>query len=362
VGEGRGRLVALGVSGALAVGGSFGGAAVAASAPAGATTAPPSSVSFQFTASLTPPGGSATSVTGNGQLDFTNDQAAVSVNLPGTLAARLPGGSAAPTTLQAVLSGGNLYLSWPGLSGVTGGPAWVSFALPSGVQGSVPGAFTTISSALGDVNQIVQFAQTQGATVSSLGANNVDGVAVTGTELSWSGGTGVAGPARRHHHRGTRSHGHLSVTKVRRVERRLFGTSLPGTTKASATSTLTVTLWADSNGELVQGIVQGTGANGGSLSLQVDLSGYNAPVSIAPPSPSDVLTVPFSVAAQYIDQVLGGQGGGTSGQGGECSGVNDSAPGQGQDCSGQGDQGQGDQGHGDGGQGQQGGGDGGADN
>jgi hypothetical protein len=185
------------------------------------------------------------SLTGSGQIDFVNDALATSIVLPSNLAGLLGGG-----TVNAVISGGVLYLEVPGLSGFLGAP-WISVPLPSG---SLVGAFGAIATALGNVSQIVSFASSHGATVKPLGGSTVDNTAVTGYLIS-AGSSGFSG---------------------------------------------NLTLWANSQDELVQAIVQvGNPSGGPSISLQFDLSGYNAPITFTTPPPSQVKGIPIPLAQQF---------------------------------------------------------------
>jgi hypothetical protein len=214
--------------------------------------------SFSFSASVS--GASSTvTVSGTGQADFTTRAASLRVDLPAGVAKLIPGGSAAPEAINAVLSGGTVYLQVPSLASLVGEP-WVSVALPSKVLAHAA-ILTKVASALGDVNAIDSFAQAHHATVTSLGSAVVDGVDATGTKF-------VA----------TLSH---------RAEGR----------------TVTASVWADSSGQLVQANVSvPPGATKGSLGLTAtaDFTGENAPVTITVPPSSEVKAIPYSTVARLI--------------------------------------------------------------
>jgi hypothetical protein len=254
--------MAAGVGGGVATGAFARTRPTAAPVPTTAS-APVTTATFTFTATvsgLTRHGGPIT-VSGSGQADFGADAVSVSVDLPAAVAALLPGGSASPEVVEAVLSGGNVYLEVPGLAGLVGAP-WISVALPAGATSGIPGGFTMAASALGNVNEILAFARSHHAGVTSLGSSTVDGTAVDGS----------------------------------RVAGRLSGFRLTGT------------LWADaSTGRLVRAVVaasRGAGHRGLGLSATVDLSGYGAPVTITVPPPSQVKAIPLSVVEQFLGGVL----------------------------------------------------------
>jgi len=56
--------------------------------------------------------------------------------------------------------------------------------LPSSANSAIPGIFTTVGGALGDVNKILAFAQSHHASVHTLGSSNVDGTSVTGSRIA----------------------------------------------------------------------------------------------------------------------------------------------------------------------------------
>jgi hypothetical protein len=214
---------------------------VAASSASPAVT----SADFSFSLSLSGNTSDAVSLTGSGQIDFVNDALATSIVLPSNLAGLLGGGS-----VTAVISGGVLYLEVPGLSGSIGTP-WISVPLPSG---SLVGAFDTIATALGNVSQVVSFASSHGATISPLGSSTVDNTAVTGYLIS-AGSSAFSGK---------------------------------------------LTLWANSQDELVQAIVQVSNPAGGpSITLTFDLSGYNDPITFTTPPSSQVRAIPLPLVQQF---------------------------------------------------------------
>jgi len=222
-------------------------------------TAPVTTASFTFSVGVSGIGkGLGTiNLSGSGQADLVNDAVSVSVTLPASVAKLIPGGSGGSETVNAVLSGGTVYVQIPSLATLLGEP-WISLALPSSATTAIPGIFTTVGGALGDVNEIVTFAQSHHAKVQSLGSSTVDGTSVTGSQIS---------------------------AHVKGLQ-------------------LSATLWANSSDQLVQADVNaavGAGHHIG-ISAVVDLTGYGAPVTVTVPNPSDVRAVPLSV----VTSVLGG--------------------------------------------------------
>ncbi len=193
-------------------------------------------------------------VTGSGQVDLVNDVGSLSVTLPASVAKLIPGGSGGPEVINAVLSGGTVYVEVPALATLLGEP-WISIALPSSATTAVPGIFTKVGGALGDVNEILTFARSHHASVHALGSSTVDGTSVTGSRVN----------AR------------LKSVKISAI------------------------LWANSSGQLVQAKL--AAAHGRlRISAVVNLSNYDAPVTITVPPPSEVKAIPLSV----ITTVLGG--------------------------------------------------------
>jgi hypothetical protein len=229
-------------------------------APVVTPTAPVTTATFNFTAAISGISKNLGTVTltGFGQADFVNDAVALSVTLPASVAQLIPGGSASPEVVHVVLSGGTVYVEVPALATLLGAP-WISLSLPPSAVASVPGIFTDVAGALGNVNQILAFARAHHAHVRSLGASNVDGTSVTGSG----------------------------------VTARLKGLRL------------TATLWADSSDRLVQAIVSAkAGHRGLGISATVNFSDYGAPVTISVPPPSQVRAIPLSVVTQVLGSLL----------------------------------------------------------
>lgn len=259
-------LVTLGVVGALGAGATIGLVSTAGASTGGATSSGSvaattvSTASFSFSVSVSGFGPTAVTVTGTGQADMANHAVSLAVDIPAGVARLIPGGSASPEVINAVLSGDTVYLQIPGLASLVGEP-WVSMALPSTSTTTVTGSWSKVASALGDVSAIVGSASAHHATVTSLGAATVDGVQATGSKI-------VA----------TRSH-------------------------EGGDGTLSASLWADSADRLVQADVTASGtARKGAVGVtaKVDVTGYGSPVTITVPQASQVKSIPYSMVAMMF--------------------------------------------------------------
>jgi len=259
-------LVTVGVVGVLGAGATFGLVSAAGASShrsrsvSNVVVTPVTTASFSFSVSVSGLTPSAVTVTGTGQADLANHAVSLAVNVPAAVAKLIPGGSASPEVINAVLSGGTIYLEIPSLAPMVGEP-WVSVALPSKATTAVPGIWTKVASALGNVNAIVGYAKAHHATVTSLGSATVDGVQATGSKIVATGS-----------HKGK-------------------------------TGTLSASLWADSANRLVQADITASGAaQKGSMDLTaaVDFTGYGSPVTITVPQSSQVKSIPFSTVAMLL--------------------------------------------------------------
>jgi hypothetical protein len=249
--------------GVIGVGTTFGlagsaGASSRSARSAHLTAVAVTTTTFSFSASVSAPSSTVT-VTGTGQADFTTHTASFSVDLPAVVAKLIPGGAAAPEVINAVLSGGTVYVQVPSLATVVGEP-WISVTLPTNVLARAA-ILTKVAAALGDVNAIDTFAQAHHATVTSLGTAMVDGVDATGTKFV----------ATLSHRGGGR--------------------------------TLTASVWADSSDQLVQANISiPAGATKGSLGVTAtaNFTGDNAPVTITVPPSSEVKAIPYSTVARLL--------------------------------------------------------------
>jgi hypothetical protein len=254
-------IASVGLVVALGVGTAAGIATSAAAKPrpvhTTVVTAPVTTASFSFTATVSGIGKNlgAITVNGSGQADLVNDAVSLSVTLPGAVAQLIPGGSATPEVVNVVLSGGTVYVEVPSLATLLHAP-WISLALPAGANGAIPGIFTKVGGALGDVNEILAYARSHHASVHSLGSSVVDSTSVTGSRVN---------------------------AHVKRLN-------------------IVATLWADASDRLVQASVAATTHRGLGISAVVNFTGCDAPVTITTPPPSQVRAIPLSV----VTSVLGG--------------------------------------------------------
>jgi hypothetical protein len=224
-----------------------------------AAASPVTTASFTFSVSVSGLTPTTVTVTGSGQADFQNDAASVMVNVPAGVAKLIPGGSGSPQTINATFSGDTVYLQVPGLASKIGAP-WISVALPTKATSAIPGGFTKVASALGNVNSIVEFAKAHHATVTPLPSATVNNTPATGDKIV--------------------------VTR----------------THAGKTHTITTSVWADSSDRLVEATVASSGATKfGSLGVTatVDFTNYGSPVTITVPAPSQVKAIPLSMVKMF---------------------------------------------------------------
>jgi hypothetical protein len=225
---------------------------------------PVTTATFSFSVSISGlvKNGGAITLTGTGQADLVNDAVSLTVNLPAAVAALIPGGTAAPEVVNVVFSGGTVYANVPSLATLVGEP-WISVALPSSATAAVPGIFNDVASALGNVNEILSFAKTHHAKVTSLGSSTVDETSVTGSQVS----------------------AHIKGVRV------------------------SATLWADASNRVVRatlGAAKGGARRGFAISATADFSGYGNPVTITVPPSSQVRAIPLSLITSVLGRFLHG--------------------------------------------------------
>ncbi len=234
-----------------------------------AASSPVTTVSFTFSVSVTGLAPLPVTVTGSGQADLADHAVSLAVDLPATVAKLIPGGSASPETVDVVLSGNTVYAEIPSLASTIGEP-WISIGLPAKASSALPGAFTQVASALGNVNSMIGLAQAHHATVTSLGSSVEDGVQTTGNKV-------------------------VATLSGKRGAR-----------------TITADVWADTSGRLVKGTVTASGAGKtGSVGVTatVDLTGYGAPVTVTVPASSEVSAIPLSTIEMFLGNHRGSHAG-----------------------------------------------------
>jgi hypothetical protein len=221
-----------------------------------ANAAPASTASFDYSVSLSGLTSSPVTLTGTGQADTAGDEVSLTVNLPPAVAALIPGGTASPEVISAVVAQDTIYLDVPSLQSRIGAP-WISVTLPSKTASKVSGIFSKVASAIGNVNSVVAFARSHHATVTPLPTSTIDGVTATGNHI-------VAGHKR---------------------------------------TTITASLWADSSDRLVRANVTASVAAKKKtigVNATINLSGYGDPVTIVVPSASQVKAIPFSTVESFL--------------------------------------------------------------
>lgn len=250
----KSRMVAsIGLGAILGLGGTFGLVGAASAAPV-------STANFNFSVSLSGLGSAPVTVAGTGKFDSTDNEASLTVNLPAAVAARIPGGTATPEVVNAVLAQGTIYLDVPSLQTLVGA-TWISVSLPSKSASEVSGIFTKVASAIGNVHSIVTFARSHQAKVTTLPTTTIDGVTATGNQI---------------------------VATLKKM-------------------TITASVWADSSGRLVQGDVATSvpaKKNTIGVTASVNLSGYGDPVTITVPPSSEVKAIPFSMVKSFLGAAL----------------------------------------------------------
>ena len=242
-------VASIGVGGILGLSGAVGMVGAATAAPA-------STARFDFSVSLSGLTSSSVTVTGTGQADSANDEVSVTVDLPPALAALIPGGTASPEVVSAVLAQGTIYLDVPSLQSRIGEP-WISVTLPSKSASGVSNLLSKVATAIGNVNSIVGFAESHHATVTPLPTSTVDGITATGN--------------------------HIVVAHKR--------------------TTITANLWADPSDQLVQANVMTSVATKKKtigVTATINLSGYGDLVTIVVPPASQVKAIPFSTVASFL--------------------------------------------------------------
>ncbi len=246
----KSRLVAsIGVGGILGLGGTVGLVDIA-------TAAPVSTANFDYSVSLSGLASSPVVITGTGQADSAGDEASLTVNLPPAVASLIPGGTASPEVVSAVVAQNTIYLDVPSLQSRLGAP-WISMTLPSKTASKVSDIFSKVASAIGNVNSIVGFARSHHATVTPLPTSTIDGVTATGD--------------------------HIVVAHKR--------------------TTITASLWADSSDRLVQAnVTTSVAAKKKTIGVNatINLSGYGDPATIVVPSASQVKAIPFSTVESFL--------------------------------------------------------------
>jgi hypothetical protein len=248
-------LATVGLVGAVGIGTTFGLVGAAGASPHASSHVRSSHVrsahavttaDYSFSVSVSGLPSGAVTVTGTGAADFSTNEVSLAIDLPASVTKLIPGGSASPEVINAVLAGGTVYAEIPNLAGLVGAP-WISVALPS--------------AALGDVRGIDALAKAHGATVTPLGTSTVNNVRATGTKI------------------------------------------VATSSKSGKVHTITASLWADSSDRLVQATVA-TGASTKvgtiAVSATVDFTGYGSTVTITVPPSSQVKAIPLSMIESFL--------------------------------------------------------------
>ena len=212
--------------------------------------------------------GHTTTIRGSGQADLAHAALVGTVVLPamGHLLTT-------PTPLTVELVGSTIYVKVPAqFARFVGGATWVSIAVPAAQAAHLGADFTAVATGLGDTDDILAL---HTGTLTPLGTKVIDGVTATGTR------------------------GNFPVAALL--------AALPGVSSSLGTGlshlgtmSLPLSLWAGPDGRLLQVTVADTlSTKGGpvTVSAEVDLSGYDSPVSIQPPPSGSVTALPSGASA-----------------------------------------------------------------
>jgi hypothetical protein len=219
------------------------------------------------------PGAGQITAAGDGSVDFANNAGQVTIKYAG-----LP--TLSGMTLTELFTGGNFYLSMPGLSDIVPGSSWVS--APMSQSGSVtPGS--------SDPASMLKLLADRGATVTATGPSMVDGDAVNGFHVVI--GAGELQKAADHEQ---------LPPSIANEAKSMFGQSSIQMSVyiSDSTNLITQTVTSMSLSALGTAIT---------AVATEDFSNYGAPVTIVPPPPSQVLSLQqFEQAAASPGSAAGG--------------------------------------------------------
>ncbi|HQU26957.1 MAG TPA: hypothetical protein PLS29_08010 [Acidimicrobiales bacterium] len=209
--------------------------------------------------------GQTLTLSGSGALDLTQRTGQIHLTASGP---------AVTTTDDEVISGDQAYVSFTAgttsVSTLVPGKSWLALPLPAAASPS--------SGAGGLVNVLaaLKLLQSQGATVTSLGASTIDGVNVNGYGVTLPTSTLLAA-ARR-----ATAAEHLPAAEARVA------------LQAVRTMTMGLSVWVDDANLLRRLDLSVTATTNGTAldeTMRIDLSNYGAPVSVSVPPASEVATL-----------------------------------------------------------------------
>jgi hypothetical protein len=218
----------------------------------------PTTASYSFSATLSGLPGSSGPVTIQGTVaaDLVGGSAEITATLPNGI------GPLGAGTLDVILSGQTIYLSAPGISTLTGGRPWASITMPAGVVHGVLGkADDKARQIVGDVPGLVSWLTTHPA--------GHPFATVTGTSTTAAGTT---------------------TSMLVSIDRRDGRTPKPAGSSTLPTS-VPVSVTADAQGRLV-GATGSITIGGLTISGSLASTGFDAPLSITPPSTDQTFAVP----------------------------------------------------------------------
>lgn len=245
-------------------------------APAAFVTSSTQTTLAQRTADITYSGsitadGQDVPLTGSGEVDFDTNSFSAS------LEESVPSGTIA---VRALITSGQFYMGMTingqDMSTLTGGAHWVSIELPD--------ESSSIGLGVGNVDPIAQLKvlEQKGATVTSLGTREIEGVTVSGFAVTQS---------------------HQEMENV--IQQEIQQNQIPaaeGQAMLQAPEllgTFTTDVWIDGSGLIRQENENIAGGSAGmTANAKVTFQNYGTPVAIAPPASSDV--IPFTQFLQDL--------------------------------------------------------------
>jgi hypothetical protein len=216
---------------------------------------------MDITGSVVDVRGATIPISGDGQVDFTTNQVATSIDFPA---------GAGSVTEKELTSGGQAYMNitvdGQSMSALTGGAQWISMPFPQQSAGSIGGTDVDPLSAITLMEQ-------RGAAVVSLGPSTIDGDAVSGYSVR------------------------PSAAEIQRsLEEEVQAGQLPASAlsnisgEAKALGTFTFDIWIDGSDLLRrESVALGGGSSGATANISMTFQDFGTPVSIEAPAPGSVV-------------------------------------------------------------------------
>jgi hypothetical protein len=218
---------------------------------------------MDITGSVVDVRGATIPISGDGQVDFTTNQFAASVDFQA---------AAGSVTEKELTSGSQAYMNisvdGQSMSVLTGGAQWVSIPFPQQSAGSIGGTDV-------DPLRAITLMEQRGADVESLGPSTIDGEAVSGYSVTPS--EAEIQSSLQHEVRA----GQLPASAL---------SDISG--EAKALGTLKFDIWIDGNDLLRRESVDvGGGSSGTTADISMTFQDFGTPVSIEAPAPGSVVSL-----------------------------------------------------------------------